>query len=462
LPVARPQHGDDQSGRAKAERRLGDVDLRMPLVALARTPPAPSRQSLGGLDWFVFFLADAQVGFGPLIAVYLTAQSCTQGDIGFVLTVGGLIALAGQMPGGALVDTARSERVVAAASVFALAASALMLAVWPVFAVVLAAKILHSAASCILGPAIGAISLGLVGHAAVGDRFGRNARFASLGAGFAALGMGTVGYLVSNRAVFFVTVALCIPTLLALGLIRSGEIDAERAHGGKAALHEGDPAEPVYSLVRNRPLMIFAGCLMLFHFANAAMLPLTASVVTMRSSDLAAALVAACILVPQIVVATLAPWVGREAVQTGRRPMLLLGFAALSMRGVLLALVTSPYTLVAVQVLDGLSATVLAVLVPLIIADVTRGTGHFNLAQGAVGSAVGIGASLSPVLAGFTTDSYGSSTAFLGLATLATAGFIAVLMFMPETGGGPFGRGGRSTKTRHPASGKSNRLSGFV
>ena len=384
----------------------------------------------------MFFLADAQVGFGPLIAVYLTAQSWTQADIGFVLTVGGLVALVGQMPGGALVDAAHSERVVAAVSVVALAASAFMFAAWPVFAVVLAAKILHSAASCVLGPAIGAISLGLVGHVAVGDRFGRNARFASIGAGFAALGMGAVGYFVSNRAVFFVTVALCIPTLLALWLIRSGEIDAERAHGGKAAPHEGDPAEPVFSLVLNRPLLIFAGCLMLFHFANAAMLPLTASVVTMRSSDSAAALVAACILVPQIVVATLAPWVGREAVRSGRRPMLLLGFGALSIRGVLLALVSSPYTIVGVQVLDGVSATVLAVLVPLIIADVTRGTGRFNLAQGAVGSAVGIGASLSPVLAGFTTDSYGSATAFLGLAALATAGFIAVLIFMPETGGG--------------------------
>jgi MFS family permease len=94
-----------------------------------------------------------------------------------------------------------------------------------------------------------------------------------------------------------------------------------------------------------------------------------------------------------------------------------------------------------VQVLDGISATVLAVLVPLIIADVTRGTGHFNLAQGAVGSAVGIGASLSPILAGYTTDQYGSAIAFLGLAGLATLGFMSVLLLMPETGNGPSGPG---------------------
>ena len=251
-----------------------------------------------GLDWFVFFLADAQMGFGPLVAVYLTTQKWTQGDIGLVLTAGGLVALAGQMPGGALVDAARSERVLAAFSVLAIGASALMIGAWPIFAVVLAAKLLHSAASCILGPAIAAISLGLVGHAAMAERLGRNARFASIGAGLAAAGMGTAGYLISNQAVFFVTAALCVPTLVALWLIGAGQIDPERAHGGKAASHPGDPMATIRMLVRNRPLMIFAGCVALFHLANAAMLPLTASVMTMRSSDWAMALVGACMLAP--------------------------------------------------------------------------------------------------------------------------------------------------------------------
>ncbi len=193
------------------------------------------------------------------------------------------------------------------------------------------------------------------------------------------------------------------------------------------------PKNPCGALRATAPLMVFAGCMVLFHLANAAMLPLTASVLTMRSSDSAAPLVAACILVPQVVVAAFAPWVGRQAARVGRRPLLLFGFGALSIRGALLALVDSPQALVAVQVLDGVSATVLAVLVPLIIADVTRGTGHFNLAQGTVGTAVGIGASMSPFLAGYTTDYYGSATAFLGLAGLATAGFLSVLLFMPET-----------------------------
>jgi MFS family permease len=435
MSVAGPEHGEGRSGPALANEN-GDYGAGTGghLLPVVRAPPEPSRRSSRGLDWFVFFLADAQVGFGPLIAVYLTTQKWTQTDIGLVLTIGGIVALIGQLPGGALVDAARSVRAAAAWSVITLGTSAFMFAMWPIFAAVMAAKVLHSAASCVLGPAIAAISLGLVGHAAAGDRFGRNARFASLGAAAAALAMGAIGHAISNRAVFFLTFALCVPTLLALFTIRGSEIQAERAHGGGAAAREGLSAEAMRDLTSNRGLMIFAGCLLMFHFANAAMLPLTASVVTMRSSEQAAALVGACMLVPQIVVVAFAPWVGRQAAWLGRRPLLLVGFGALAIRGALLATVSDPSALVAVQLLDGISAAVLAVLVPLVIADVTRGTGHFNLAQGAVGTAVGIGASLSPLLAGYATDHFGSATAFIALAGCATAGFISVLLFMPETG----------------------------
>src|SRR5262249_5603402 len=155
--------------------------------------------SLRGLDWFVFFVADVQTGFGPFISVYLTSQAWTQIDIGFILSLGGLVALFGQMPGGAVVDAARSEKLVAAIAIAVIGLSALSYAAWPVYAIVLAAAVLHSGASCVLGPSIAAISLGLVGHKAIGERFGRNARFASLGNGLAAAAMGASGYFVSNR-----------------------------------------------------------------------------------------------------------------------------------------------------------------------------------------------------------------------------------------------------------------------
>jgi MFS family permease len=398
--------------------------------------PKPSHVSLRGLDWFVFSIANVQTGFGPFIAIYLTEQKWTQVDIGLLLTVGTLVAVFGQVPGGALVDAVRSERRIAMVAVAIIAVSALMLVAWPILAIVLAAQVLHAAASCVLGPAIAAISLGLVGHFAIADRLGRNASFAAVGNALSAAAMGALGYYISNGSVFVMTAALCIPTLVALAYIRDDEIDPTRAHGGIPDKSHGELASEwafVRSILGNRALMVFAGAVVLFQLANAAMLPLIGSTVTMRSSHTATPLIAACIVAPQLIVALASPWVGHHAQLWGRRPLLLLGFAALPIRALLVSTTADPYLLVAIQALDGISAAVLGVLVPLVIADTTRGTGHFNLAQGVVGCAVGIGASLSTTLAGYMTDRYGSATAFLGLASVALLALAVVALLMPET-----------------------------
>jgi predicted MFS family arabinose efflux permease len=437
--VNRTWRSRKRSGRAgkTSHSREASQDRTPPISSGPREPgeprPAPSRATLRGFDWFIFFVADVQTGFGPFVSVYLTAQKWTQVDIGLVLSAGGLVALVGQMPGGALVDFARSERLVAGLAVAAIGISALGYAAWPILPVVLSAAVLHAGASCVLGPAIAAISLGLVGHAAVGERLGRNARFASIGNGLAAAAMGACGYFLSARAVFFVTALLLAPALVALRSMSANEIDAERAHGGVAGRRDNRPPTKFSDLLRQRPLLILAGCVMLFHLANSAMLPLMGSVVTMRSSQWATVLIAACIVVPQLVVAALSPWVGRQAEQWGRRPLLLIGFAALPIRGILFATVNDPNLLVVVQLLDGVTASVFGVMVPLIIADLTRGTGHFNLGQGIVGTTTGIGASLSTTLAGYTSDHFGSQFAFLGLAAVAVLGLAAVWLLLPET-----------------------------
>jgi MFS family permease len=420
----------DRRGRSAASDKI------VPLAAEpagGRGRPGPSRESQRGLDWFIFFLADVQTGFGPFVAVYLTTQKWTQVEIGFVLSIGGIIGLIGQMPGGAIVDAARSERLVAGLAVATIGTSALAYAVWPIFPVVTVAATLHALASCVLGPAIAAISLGLVGPFAIGERLGRNARFASLGNGSAAALMGACGYFLSSRSVFLVTFILAIPTLLSLSRIREREIDVAQAHGAIARDTPDVKATSVLSLVRRRPLLIFAGSVLLFQLANAAMLPLMAGVVTMRSSQWAPVLIAACIIVPQAIVALTSPAVGRTAQRVGRRPLLLLAFAALVIRGLMFATVRDPYLLVVVQIFDGITAAVFSVMVPLIVADVAFGSGHFNLAQGIVGTATGIGASLSTVLAGYISDKLGSSVAFMGLAGVAAFGLLMIFLVMPET-----------------------------
>jgi MFS family permease len=396
-------------------------------------PLAPSARSLRGLDWFIFFVADVQTGFGPFVSVFLTTQKWTQIDIGFVLSAAGFVSLIGQMPGGALVDAARSERLVAGIAIVAICTSALAYAAYPVFPMVLSAAILQALASCVLGPTIAAISLGLVGHAMIGERLGRNARFASIGNGLAAAAMGACGYLLSARAVFVVTVLLLGPALLALRGINPAEIDPVRAHGGLPQ-RRFEKGKPKWSdLLYNRPLLIFASCLLLFHLANAAMLPLMGSVMTMRSARWATLLIAACIVVPQLLVATLSPWLGHQAQIWGRRRLLLIGFAALPIRGILFASVTSPQLLVFVQLLDGVTAAVLSVMVPLVVADLTRGTGHFNFGLGVVGTFTGIGASLSATLAGYLSDHFGSPAAFAGLAAIALVGLAVLWRWMPES-----------------------------
>jgi len=388
---------------------------------------------LRGLDWFIFFVADVQTGFGPFVSVYLTTERWTQFDIGLVLSAAGFVSLLGQMPGGALVDAARSERFVAGVAIITICISALTYAALPIFPIVLAGSILHALASCVLGPAMIAISLGLVGHASIGERLGRNARFASIGNGLAAAVMGACGYLLSARAVFIVTVLLLIPALLALRTISPNEIDPEQAHGARPRQPKIKPPIKPGELMHNKPLLIFAGCLLLFHLANGSMLPLMGSVMTMRSAQWATLLIAACIVVPQLVVAALSPWFGKRAEIWGRRPLLLIGFAALPIRGALFALVSNPLLLVGVQLLDGITAAVFAVMVPLVVADLTRGTGRFNLGQGIIGTATGIGASLSAPFAGYMTDRFGSVPAFAGLALIALAGLTLLWFMMPET-----------------------------
>ena len=393
----------------------------------------PSPRSQRGLDWFAFFLADIQTGWGPFVAAYLTSKNWTQFDIGLILTVGTLAAMILQIPIGALVDHVRAKRLLAALAVVAISGSALLLAFWPIFSVVLAAKVLHALASCLTGPVLGAISLGLVGHALLAPRLGRNARFLSLGNAIAAGLMGGIGYYFSNQAIFLFTALLAVPTLVALAQIQSADIDPDLARGGTRQATGGAWWHGVAGVLCNKPLLIFASAVVVFQVSNAAMLPIMAGALTIRAPEWATVVIAICILAPQFVVAAIAPYVGRTAQSWGRRPVLMMCFAPLCLRGAIFAVSNDPVVIIAAQLLDGISAASLGVLVPLVIADTTRGTGHFNFAQGLVGVAVGIGASFSTTMAGYVADISGNAVTFLFLGSFGALGLLLVLALMPET-----------------------------
>jgi MFS family permease len=405
----------------------------MPLPSVAAEfSPAPA--SLHGLDGVNFFLAGVLAGFGPYVAVYLADQKWTQDKIGLVLSAGALAGLLSQVPGGELLDTVRSKRSLVALGAAMVAISAMIIEFWPSFPLVLFAQGLQGITGGILGPAIAAISLGLVGHAALPERLGRNQRFASTGSLVAAALMGLVGYAFSYHAIFLLVIALTLPLFVALARIRATDIHFGRSCG---APHHHTSARPPRAgratLWKSPALLVFGACLFLFQLANASMLPLAGESLIYQGERRSSLVVSALIVLPQIVVAAMAPWVGRQADQWGRRPLLLIGLGALPIRALLFALTTDSPLLPVYQLLDGISGAVVGVLTPLVIADATNGTGRFNLAQGLVGTASGIGASLSTALFGVIAASFGSTVVFLSIASVGLVAVLILWLLMPET-----------------------------
>lgn len=390
-------------------------------------------RSLRGLDWLNFFVANFQTGFGPFISVYLTGVGWTQGAIGTALSAGTVAAMVGQVPAGALVDFMRSKRAAAAAAIVAITASALLIALWPSFLLIAVAEILHAFASSVLGPAIAALSLALVGRAAFGERLGRNARYLAIGNAFAAGLMGTFGYYIGDRAIFLLTAALGIPALAALEMIREPDLARPKLPPTTAPMAKSEGAGGLWRFLSDRRLLAYSACVSLFQVANAAMLPIAAGMVTKRAGSEASLVIAACIVAPQIVTAVISPWAGRAAEGWGRRPILLLGFGALPIRGLLFADITDPYLMILIQLLDGLSAAALGVLTPLIVADITDGSGHYTTCLGIVGLAIGGGATLSTTAAGLVADRFGSAATFLSLAAVGLCATLLVATVMPET-----------------------------
>jgi predicted MFS family arabinose efflux permease len=280
-----------------------------------------------------------------------------------------------------------------------------------------------------MGPAVVALSLGMVSRSELGRRLGRNRRFDSAGNLASAALMGVVGYAMSPIAIFWVTAALAVPSLGAVAMIDPRDIDDAAARGSAPV---GPPAR-FADLGTNRRFLVFMACAVLFHFANASMLPLLGMVLASTNARRSSLLLSSCIMMTQVVVMICAPWCGRQAERWGRRPLLLAGFALQPLRGLLFSMTTRPELLVAIQILDGLAATIFMIVAPLVVADVTRGTGRFNVAQGAIGTATAAGAALSTTVTGYVVDRFGEAAGFRGLAAVALAGLVLLVVAMPET-----------------------------
>ena len=283
-----------------------------------REPVAPSRQSLLALSWVNFFLSGMQTAFGPIAAAYLAIHGWTAKDIGFALTIGSTASLVSQVPGGALVDAVRAKRLLVATGVMTIALGVLIFRLWPSFPLVALAEMLQGMTGGALGPGVVAITLGLVGHARLSERIGLNQRFAAAGGVAVTLSMAVIAYSDSPWAMF-VPAALAIPVLVSLNLIRAEEIDFGRASGAEPSDADRPQRASYAALLKNRRLLIFAACAALFQVASASMMPLLGGGLAYEGKRQAAPLIAALIIVPQVLVGLLAPWVGRSAEATAAR-----------------------------------------------------------------------------------------------------------------------------------------------
>jgi predicted MFS family arabinose efflux permease len=307
-----------------------------------------------------------------------------------------------------------------------------LIALAPAFWWVMTTQILIGSTSSIFIPAICAISLGILGHRLFDRRQGRNQSFNSAGNVVAAVSMGLLGYFASNRSIFFFVALCALPAIVALLCIRPNQIDYQRARGARAVAGGGPPVH-TSTLLKDRPLVIFLVCAVMFHFANAAMLPLLGEMLARGQGRSSMMFMSACVVTTQLTITVIASWSGRKAGAWGRKPLLLIAFGVLPIRAILYTLTGNAVGLVAIQLLDGVGAGIFGVVSVLVIADLTRGSGRFNLTLGAISTAVGVGAALSQTIAGMIVHHFSFDTGFLFLAAVAAAAFGILYCCMPET-----------------------------
>ncbi|MHA7116301.1 MFS transporter [Pseudomonas promysalinigenes] len=386
------------------------------------------------LDWLNFFLADVRDGLGPYLAIYLLAVHQWQpASIGLVMTLAGVTALVAQTPAGALIDRTRAKRAVIVIAALLVTGSCLLLPFMASFTLVALTQTVSALAGSVFAPAIAAITLGITGPKAFTRRFGRNETFNHAGNACSALLAGGLAYLFGPVVVFYLMAVMTVMSIIAVARVPADAIDHQQARGLSDAAHGHDQPAGLKVLLHNRTLLLFAVCCALFHLANAAMLPLVSQKLSQIDLRLATPLTSACIVAAQLVMVPMAMLVGNKAEQWGRKPFLVAGFFVLALRGALYVLSDNPFWLVGVQLLDGVGAGIFGALFPIVVKDLTAGTGRFNVSLGALTTAFGLGAALSPGIAGLVVQAAGYDAAFLTLAAIATAAWLLVWLALPET-----------------------------
>lgn len=399
------------------------------------TDSRPSARTLRALDYLNVFLADVRDGVGPYLAIYLLAtQHWDPASIGIAMSAMGIATVVAQTPCGALIDALPQKRLLIGIAALLVGISCVAITVLPTFTFIMTAQALNGIAAAIFPPAVAAITLGIVGPKQFAARMGRNEAFNHAGNVGAAALAGLAGYVLGREWIFYLVAAIAGASMVSVFFLDEKDIDHDVA---RAAMPNdtgaGSAASGIQALLAHREILIFAICVTLFHFANAAMLPLAGQLLSQDKATGASLYMSACIIAAQLVMIPVAALAGTQADRWGRKPIFLLAFGVLPIRGCLYTLSDDPFFIVAVQLLDGIGAGIFGVLWVTVVADLTKGTGRYNLTLGAVATAQSIGAALSNVVAGYVVSGWGYNAGFLMLAGIAAGALTIFYWAMPET-----------------------------
>ncbi len=391
-----------------------------------------SLQSRFGLNAANFFLAEVTGVVMPFLIAFLQSRQWRYDAIGLATAIAGLGVLLMQTPAGFIVDRVAQRRTLLAGASLLLGACYGLVAVVPARGWLIDPLLFVAGAGhAFFGPLLGALALGLVGHAALAKTMGMNQGWNHAGNIAAAVSAMFLVSWFNVSSVFYAVTAVSVLAAASVFLIRSDELDERRASGvttnGEGRAHPVSVRE----LFQDRRVVILFAATALFHLANAPVMPLVALYVKqLQGSDRQ---VAAVVLVAQVVMIPVALLTGWLCDRWGRKPVFAVGFAVLPLRIFLYSLATDPGALVALQALDGIGAGVYGVAVVAVCADLTRGKGRFNALSGLIATALSVGGVVGPLGSGFLVQHLGFNAAFYVFAGIAAVAAALFVVFMPET-----------------------------
>nr|WP_227983072.1 MFS transporter [Dickeya poaceiphila] len=378
-------------------------------------------RSLQALCLVNFFMADVRDGLGPFLGIFLTEHHWRTDNIGWIMTAGGLAGLVATMPSGLVADASRNKRLILVACCVLITTATLLLWYFPNIYIVGFSQVITGMSAAFIAPLLTGITLGLTGPSGFNRQMGMNEAFNHAGNMSAAMLAGALVLYWGTDVIFILMTGMAICATIAVFAIRNNDID-NRVARGLSGCGNSATVPNLSAIITNPVVMITGVTLMLFHLANAALLPMLSMRVasTPDGGEMSAGVYAAAtVIISQLVMIPVALFAAARAEKYGYPLLITAALIVLPLRAALACASAGPLFMIPVQVLDGVAAGLLGVAVPGYIVKLLEGSGHTNAGQSFVMLLQGIGAAFSPALAGNIATKYSYSVAFAVLGAIA-------------------------------------------